>query len=990
MDRVPRVKKKDRTGVFISIAAHAVVIGIALFILSRTEVGRQLWERTIGATRDEKKAPPPKKEPPKPTTKAPPKTLDSGPKSTGPRRTATEAPPAVGESFFSESEEKKGGAASGGEGARTNVVVMAIGPPPKPPPPPRLFASAAPKSDIKQLYVQRAKEAAATESFGTEQISKSGASDAGAIVNKIAGATIVEGKFAVIRGLSDRYVTTTFNGGEIPSADPYRRAASLDMFPAQIIDKVVVAKTFTPDQQGAYTGGGINIVSKSFPEKGFVTVSLGSSYNSQATGNGKFLTYDGGGLDWAGKDDGTRALPGPLSAPGLTLPPAPNNSGLPSNPNYNRNIQNAETLNTDTKLMGTAQFTGVQKAPPPNYNFSLAAGDTTHLFGNPFGVFVSASYRHDYRFYDDGIQRRYQRGVTAGVYDISKNYSDTVAVEAVNWNAMVALAYQPWMNHVVAFNYLHNQNSDNLVRYQTGTQVIDPGRTFYLNRLQWTERALDTFQLRGTHEFPDLAGVKFDWLGVYSTTSQDEPDVRFFNYSQIGGNYEVGHASNPEPRYPTRYYRNLEENNVNAKGDLTVPFRQWSGLDSEFKTGGFYSQSERTFTDREIYYLGDAPFNGDPNQYLTPNNLGYLATTNSATRRITYDWLRYIQTRESSYDGTATIPAAYLMLDMPVTEPDWSWLEKVRLVGGVRYEVTDMTVNSQSYQANSITGQRTNTSVINQVDWLPAAGLILSLRSNMNLRLHYSETVARPSFRELAAYRSYDPVLDETLEGNPNLTMSSSQNFDIRWEWFFAPGELVSVGFFYKKLTGPIERFFVTLDQDIVSFLNRDNGTAYGIEFEGRKSLGFLDHALENFTFGGNVSLISSETQLTDVEYENKKNYVPDVSRTRQLYDQSPYIINLDLSYDNPGTGTSASLLYNIAGPRITIASLTTEDVFEQPAPVLDFVISQKLGRHLSVRFSARNLLNPLIERTYGEDSNLIYSSHKRGRTYGLSLSYDF
>jgi TonB-dependent receptor len=330
------------------------------------------------------------------------------------------------------------------------------------------------------------------------------------------------------------------------------------------------------------------------------------------------------------------------------------------------------------------------------------------------------------------------------------------------------------------------------------------------------------------------------------------------------------------------------------------------------------------------------------------------------------------------------------MLDMPLAEPNLSWLEKVRLIGGVRYETTEMTVNSQSYQANSLTGQRTNTSVINQTDWLPAVGLILSLRSNMNLRLHYSETVARPSFRELAAYRSYDPVLDETLEGNPNLTMSSSQNFDIRWEWFFAPGELISAGVFYKKLTGPIERFFVTLDQDIVSYLNRDNGTVFGLEFEGRKSLGFIDHVLGNFTVGGNVSLITSETELTDNEFDNKLNYVPDASRTRQLYDQSPYIINLDLSYDNPNTGTSASLLYNVAGPRITIASLTTEDVFEQPAPALDFVVAQKIGRHLTVRFSARNLLDPIVERTYGEDSDLIYSSYKRGRTYGISLSYEF
>jgi hypothetical protein len=143
-------------------------------------------------------------------------------------------------------------------------------------------------STIKTLLKERATSTASIESFGSEQISKSGASDAGAIVNKVSGATLVEGKFAVIRGLSDRYVTTTFNGAEIPSADPYRRSASLDLFPAQVIDKVVVAKTFTPDQQGSYTGGGVDIVSKAFPARGFITLSLGGGYNTQASLNDDF------------------------------------------------------------------------------------------------------------------------------------------------------------------------------------------------------------------------------------------------------------------------------------------------------------------------------------------------------------------------------------------------------------------------------------------------------------------------------------------------------------------------------------------------------------------------------------------------------------------------------------------------------------------------------------------------------------------------------
>jgi outer membrane receptor protein involved in Fe transport len=260
----------------------------------------------------------------------------------------------------------------------------------------------------------------------------------------------------------------------------------------------------------------------------------------------------------------------------------------------------------------------------------------------------------------------------------------------------------------------------------------------------------------------------------------------------------------------------------------------------------------------------------------------------------------------------------------------------------------------------------------------------------MNLRLSYSQTVARPSFRELAGYRSYDPSLDELLDGNPNLEMSSIQNYDLRWEWFPRPGEIVGVSLFYKSLSKAIERRFVTIDGEIISFANRPDANVMGIEFEGRKSLGFLDPLLSDFSIGGNFSLIQSEVELTREELFAKTPRVPGTASSRPLYDQSPYILNLDLSYDNVRSGTAAALIFNVYGPRISIASLNTEDVYEQPAPYLDFVISQRIGRKMSVKFSAKNLLNPLIERTYGKAGSLLYSSFQRGMTFGLSMAYDW
>ena len=222
------------------------------------------------------------------------------------------------------------------------------------------------------------------------------------------------------------------------------------------------------------------------------------------------------------------------------------------------------------------------------------------------------------------------------------------------------------------------------------------------------------------------------------------------------------------------------------------------------------------------------------------------------------------------------------------------------------------------------------------------------------------------------------------------MQMSSINNYDLRWEWFFRPGEILSVSAFYKDLKNAIERKYLTIDANFITFDNRKKASVYGVEFEGRKNLGFVDPNLDVFSVGGNVSLIWSETDLTAEEFSAKKALVRGAKRTRQLYDQSPYIINLDLNYDNPSSGTTAGLVFNVAGPRITIASLNTEDVFEQPAPGVDFLFSQKLGRHLTAKFAAKNLLNPISKRTYGENSSLIYSSYKKGMSFGLSLSYDY
>ncbi len=831
-----------------------------------------------------------------------------------------------------------------------------------------------------KIQIERQKSSAMMEALGSDFLSRVGAANAAESISKVAGATIVEGKSAVVRGLNDRYITTTLNGASIPSADPYRQSASLDLFPSQVIDQVVVAKTFTPDQPGTYTGGGIDIITKSFPEKPFVSLVLGTSYNPQANLNDRFLTYDGGGLDWAGTDDGTRALPPGVAAQAPIHPPPP--GALPSplvgNVASNNPARPGQyTLDSVSRELGVAEFASHRETSPLNQSFSAAGGGSGRVFEGKWGYFAGVSYRHDYSFYEDGIARRYQQGT-----QLKSDYRDARALSVVNWSGMVNLAYQPVENHELGFTFFYNQNGTDDTRIQDGGfENSDPSAVFRKFNLYFTERNLNTYQLKGEHRIPEAADLKFDWLVALTGTSQDEPGARFFNDYTRGAGYNTGNPA-PSPSDPTRYYRTLEEDNQNAKLDWTLPLPSWTAKEGALRFGLFDSLSGRSFSDRGFYYPGGGSYQSDPNLFLDPATLGAHPTTN-AQGRVNFHWGKYVQVFDSLYDCTRDIPATYLMLEVPI-------VDRLRIVGGARCEATDLEVRSESYVQSSITGKFANSARINQTDWLPAVGLIYEVRSNMNVRLNYSQTVARPSFRELASYYAYDPLIDEYVQGNPQLAMSSIENYDLRWEWFRKSGEMLSVSLFYKELRDAIERGDLTTYGDVITYLNRGKAQLFGIELEARKSLGDWAGSLSPFSVGGNFSYVMSEVELTAEELFAVRSFLPGASSTRPLYDQSPYIINVDLTYSRPRSGTSVALVFNITGPRIALTKLNTEDVYEQAAPALDLVVSQKLGKHLTAKFAAKNLLDPEFERTYGKDSALIYSSYSKGRAFGLSFNYDF
>jgi TonB-dependent receptor len=364
--------------------------------------------------------------------------------------------------------------------------------------------------------------------------------------------------------------------------------------------------------------------------------------------------------------------------------------------------------------------------------------------------------------------------------------------------------------------------------------------------------------------------------------------------------------------------------------------------------------------------------------------LGFRTVTNR-NGRVAYVFDREINNElgNNHYDGEQNLVAGYIMPDIQITP----WL---RLDGGVRYEITDLTVISTARNQ----GTNLFTGAIDQADWLPALAITVSPATNMNLRFSYAQTVARPTFREKSSIESYDVTGNEIFVGNPALRMSAVDNVDLRWEWFRRPGELIAVGGFYKDIAGPIEKLSLDRIGQKITYTNSPDALVYGVEFEARSRLDVLASWLEPFTIGFNFAYIESEVENPPNIAAEKEAATGIDSKVRPLFDQSPYIINTDFSYDNLHTGTRASLAFYESGERLVLVNPTGYDVYEQPAPQLDFFISQDIGKHWSVKFAAKNLLDPEFRRIYGKEGQLNgefpYSSFRKGRTFSIALTYTF
>lgn len=835
-----------------------------------------------------------------------------------------------------------------------------------------------------QIMEERSEASGLLDAIGADQFTRVGASDAADIVSKVPGITVADGKFAVIRGLADRYTSTLLNGAEVPSADPYRKAAQLDLFPSSMIDRVNISKTFTPDQPGGFAGGSIDIITKSFPDKPFVSFSGGISYDTAATGNDRFLSGPDSGNDKLGMDDGLRAVPAPLLGDTFPIELERGTVRRRDFPTAAAWTARADEITAVVRSFGDSLFAPTRQAPGPNINAGVSFGSSAPLGAGKLGYFGGLNFSQTARYYDDGVFGRYNNSPIPGQLEFIRSYTRERGAEETQWGAVASLAYELDESHVFGYNLVFTQTGEDVGQIQKGYSVI-LGSPIALTFKGFTERNLLDHQIKGNHSFEDLLNLKLDWLVSLADTGQNEPSLRYYPMQYfpdpadpdcLDCDITSQGADIPDARIPTIYTRELAEQNQNFRLDFTLPLGDDDENVRNLKTGANVSYSDRTYDDQRLLFdvLGTQRGNIEtlPNQKLDLSQFSYrrVGTQN-------YVFSSPIQRQGNSYLGSQQFLAGYLM-------GDWTFLSWLRAMAGVRYETTLLEVETPS-----VTGR------IDEQDVLPAAGVTFMLTKNMNIRLAASQTIGRPTYREFAPVAIYDFVADEFVEGNPNLKRAEITNYDLRWEWFPSPGEILSAGVFYKQLTNPIEKrtggALDPIDITKVSFDNRPDATLYGTELEFRKKLGFLGDWLEHFSFGGNMTLLWASVTVPPVTSGTIN--VPGYTRDG-LFDQSEYIFNTDFGWDHPDLGTAATVTFNIAGERLAVAGVNGPDIYEQPAPQLDLVISQKLGTTWKLRFSARNLLNPKVEKLYGRSGEnptaLPYSSYSRGMTFGLSATAEF
>lgn len=816
------------------------------------------------------------------------------------------------------------------------------------------------KQNTEAAMVEAQKNSRVVENgVSSQQITRTQDRNASEVIRRVPGISIIEDRFIVVRGLSQRYNNVWVNGTAVPSTEADSRAFSFDIIPSSQLDNMVIVKSPAPEYPADFSGGFVKIQTKDIPSRNELSVSYSTGLNT-VTHFKDFLYNPGSFTDFLGFDNGRRSM---------------------------KDVPASFLKDTDYAAVDRASKSGFNtnwsvksKTPLPDQKFNLGYNYRKDFeFGQTFALLSALNYGYTERIINDIQNVRYS------IYDTRNDepdpvyqYTDHQHTARATVGAMLNLTYQLDKRNKLELKNIFNQIGQNRYTTRKGVQFLSGEYLQEKQEYNYHSRTTYSGQLSATF-LRDWG--KLDWEAGYSYANKREPDRRFINRQQndVQGDPYYGQMET-EPTDISRDFNALNEHIVSTGGNYTRDFK-FLNLEPTVKGGVYGEYRTREYTNRS--------FNYQWNVSAWPG-FGYEDVVNGILQEQNYGvdklYVHEETDNRNSYKGHNLLGAAYLALNIPV--------QQFTIYAGVRFESSHMTLRNNT----TIHGTGTSDTELNHNDLFPSVNISYKIGEKQLVRVAYAASVNRPEFREVSPSTYYDFELFSFVKGNRNLKNAYIQNLDLRYELYpGGAGETVSFALFYKHFKNPIEWTYLDAGGTYTyTFENANSADNYGMELEIKKNLAFI--GLEGFTWLFNGALISSKVHFDDKSLE----------KDRPMQGQSPYLVNTGLFYTHPEIGFSAGLLYNRIGKRIVgVGRVDTSqggsinndipDAYEMPRDVIDLSISQKIGKRVEVKAALRDLLNGKVvfrqfPKFYDENGMLqereqTTKKYKPGSTVTLSVS---
>lgn len=791
-----------------------------------------------------------------------------------------------------------------------------------------------------------------------QEITKTQDTNAGEVIRRVPGVSLIDDKFVMVRGLSQRYNNVWINGGAVPSSEADSRAFSFDLIPSSQIDNMQIVKTPSPEYPADYTGGFITITTKDIPAENTAELSVGGNWNDISSFS-DFKYAKGSGTDFLGFDSGMRGLNGGINATMNSI--AGNGVDLLNN-----------GLNNDWRVR--------TMSPLGDLKLSGSLGRRWKLGDRQLGMIAAFNYSNEYRKYEDMQNNLY------GVYDADKDQSNYLRYsvdDQYNHNVRLGAMLNFTLlsadgNSKYQLKNIFNQIGNDRYTWREGLSAQSDNE----NSAEYYYRSRTTYngQITGKHTF---ALDELDWSASYSYANRNVPDRRRY---LINDALEPGVMQLTSPNDISREWTKLDEHIVSAAVNDKHEFK-FGSFTPSLKFGAYGEYRTRKYTTRDFIYNWNAASNTLPDGFRQFDLSEMLSDESYFGADRLY--LLEEQHMRNNYKGNNYLGAGYFAANIP--------LGKLNIYAGLRYEYDHMEL---------ITNTRDNAESpfshnYEYSDLFPSVNTTYKINDKHQLRLSYGKTVNRPEFREVSPSVFYDFDLASDVQGNTDLKPCYIQNVDFRYEFYPSKGELISIAAFYKYFDSPIEwTYTVTGGTSLVySYMNAKRANNYGIELDIRKDLSFI--GLPGFSWSFNGALIKSRVKFEEGSKEEN----------RPMQGQSPYLVNTGIFYKNDKMQLDIALLYNRIGKRIIGVgrsegttsgneTLRVPDSYEMPRDVIDLSASKKFGKHWEVKLSIRDLLAQKVY--YKQFADVHYSNgtsreveqitrvYKPGRNIGVSAVYKF